>query len=354
MSLRSRPSRLVQTLVAASVAIILVIPSGQGHAWGTVTISTRGTRSPSPVQSPTLASPSPIALGAFIPGAPSDPARIGLLADQIGRSPAMVSWYEAWGGATGVTGDVIDVRLLQAVAAAGAVPMITWEPWDPAAGVEQPAYQLAIIARGDFDAYINSWAYRLAAYGGPVYLRFAHEMNAVWYPWCGRVNGNTPDDYIDAWRHLHDLFVAAGATYVQWVWSPGVVQDAPLPLTALYPGDAYVDWVALDGYNFGTSQPWSSWRSFADIFGRSYADVLTLTARPMMIAEIASSEAGGEKAAWIADAFGRQLAADFPAVRAVVWFNEATSADWPIDTSPAALEAFRTAATSPYLAGRLP
>ncbi len=73
-----------------------------------------------------------------------------------------------------------------------------------------------------------------------------------------------------------------------------------------------------------------------------------------MIAETASSEAGGEKAAWIADAFEHQLPANFPAVRGVVWFDERTSADWPIDTSPTAEAAFRAAAINPYLAGTLP
>lgn len=287
-------SRLAQTLILAAIATVVWTPVAHRPARGASSTPTVSTMSPVSI-SPIDRSPaSPVALGAFIPGAPADPAKIGQFGDRIGRAPAIVAWYEAWGSATAVTGDVIDLGLLQAVAATGAAPMITWEPWDPEAGVAQPAYGLGGIARGDFDAYINSWAYRLAAYGGAVYLRFAHEMNAAWYPWCGGVNGNTPEDYVAAWRHVHDLFTAAGAGNVRWVWSPDVVQDAPLALPGLYPGDDYVDWVAMDGYNFGTSQPWSSWRSFAEVFGRSYGELLALTSRPIMIAETASSEAGGE------------------------------------------------------------
>lgn len=354
MSSRFRLLRLVATLVMASVAALAWALSGNQAVRGTAFTPVPSPLAPISDRLPDPVAPSSIALGAFITGAPSDPTRIGQFADLIGRAPAIVSWYEAWGSATAVTGDIVDLRLLEAVSSAGAIPMITWEPWDPAAGVNQPAYGLDIIARGDFDAYINSWAFRLAAYGGPIYLRFAHEMNATWYPWCGSVNGNTPDDYIAAWRHVHDRFVAAGAANVRWVWSPDVVQDAPLPLQALYPGDAYVDWLALDGYNFGTSQSWSSWRSFADLFGRSYAELLMLSKKPVMIAEMASSEVGGDKAAWIDDAFRQQLPAHFPAIRAVIWFNEATSADWPVDTSLAAQQAFRAAAADPYLAGSLP
>jgi len=64
--------------------------------------------------------------------------------------------------------------------------------------------------------------------------------------------------------------------------------------------------------------------------------------------------ARGDKAAWIAEAFA-QLPVDFPRVRAVGWFNEATeTGDWPIETSPAALAAFTAEVARPYLRGRLP
>ena len=41
-------------------------------------------------------------------------------------------------------------------------------------------------------------------------LRFAHEMNGGWYRWAKGVNGNTSDQDVQAWRHLHDLFAAEG------------------------------------------------------------------------------------------------------------------------------------------------
>ena len=110
--------------------------------------------------------------------------------------------------------------------------------------------------------------------------------------------------------------------------------------------------MALDGYNFGTRQPWSAWRSFADTFLASYDALRELTAKPMMIAEVASAEVGGDKSAWINAAF-RQLPTAFPAVRAVIWFNQCKEADWPIDSSPAALAAFVAAAHAPHLQGRL-
>ena len=36
--------------------------------------------------------------------------------------------------------------------------------------------------------------------------------------------------------------------------------------TAYWPGDAYVDFQSIDGYNWGASQSWSSWRSPEEVF----------------------------------------------------------------------------------------
>lgn len=294
--------------------------------------------------------PSPIAFGVTQPDAPRDPNQIDAVADQLGRMPAIVAWYQAWGDSN----RQFDPSLLESVSNRGAMPLITWEPWDPAAGVDQPSYHLGRIARGDFDAYIDSWATGLAAYGGPVYLRFAHEMNGTWYPWAVGTNGNTVDDYVSAWRHVHDRFDAAGAENVRWVWSPLATGPEDGHLTQAYPGDAYVDWVGLDGFNEGTTRPASIWRDFESIFGPAYTAIRALTDRPIMIPEIASAEEGGDKAAWVTDAFATQLPSYFPNIRAVVWFNRDKEADWRIDSSPASLAAFREVLANPYLQGTLP
>jgi len=295
----------------------------------------------------------PIAVGAFIPGAPADPSNIDAFAAEIGRMPALIAWYQAWGSDASTIGGQFRSELLDAVTSRGATPLITWEPWVPGAGTDQPTYRLRSITRGDFDGYVWSWATGLANYGRPVYLRFAHEMNADWYPWCSGVNGNTTGDYVAAWRHLHDVFVEAGATNVRWVWSPNVEYPGATPMEALYPGNGYVDWLALDGYNYGTAVEGKGWRSFATTFTTSYNTIRQLANKPIMIAEFAATEHGGDKAAWIADAFKRQLPNKFPAIRAVVWFHKSATADWPIDTSLEAKTAFTNAMHTPYMQGRI-
>jgi len=293
-----------------------------------------------------------VALGVFLPGAQADPALLDAFGDRIGRMPAFVHWYEAWGSADAVTGKTIDLSLLDAVADRGATPMISWEPWDPKAGEDQPAYRPAVIARGAFDAYVDAWAERLASWERPVYLRVFHELNAEWYPWGAAGGANAPEDLVAAWRHLHDRFEAAGADNVRWVWCP----DAGLgkvPLAALFPGDDVVDWVALDGYNWGDNHPESGWRSLDEIFGTAYRALTRLSERPVMIAETASSERGGDKAEWIARAVAA-LPERYRRVRAFAWFDERLpDGDFPVDTSDASLDAFRAAAALPWMQGTL-
>ena len=89
-------------------------------------------------------------------------------------------------------------------------------------------------------------------------LRYGHEMNGSWYPRADGVNGNAPGDFAAAWRHVHDVVTAAGATNPSWVWSPNIPYTGSTPLDGLYPGAVYVDAVALDGYNWGTSAGWST------------------------------------------------------------------------------------------------
>lgn len=281
-------------------------------------------------------------LGAFVPGSPQDMAPVDAWAADAGRSPSLVMWYQAWAG----PGSTFDAAAATNVAARGAVPMITWEPWDWQAGMSQPAYSLRNISKGKYDSYIRTWARAAKAWGGQLFLRFAHEMNATPYPWAAFTNGNTPASYISAWRHVHDIFVTVGATNVSWVWSPSIIGAGHVSLGSVYPGSSYVDWVAADGYNGGTALPWGGWLSFTQLFGSTLDAFNTLApGKPQMIGETSSAEAGGSKAVWITDMFA--TLALRPSVRALVWFNQNKEADWRIESSATAQTAFAAGAAAP-------
>ena len=111
------------------------------------------------------------------------------------------------------------------------LPLVTWEPHEP----------LDEIIAGTHDDIFHMRAQGARDLGVDILLRWGHEMNGNWYPWAGANNGGAsggPAKYIAAYRHVHDLFVADGATNVYWVWCP-LVADVPAetlePLDQLLP-----------------------------------------------------------------------------------------------------------------------
>lgn len=224
-----------------------------------------------------------------------------------------------------------------AVRGRGAVPMISWEPWDSwTGGVEQPAFSLDRVVAGDHDALIDRWAREIAAYGHPVMLRLAPEMNGDWLPWSTGVNGNGPGDYVAAWRHVRERFRAAGASNAVFVWNPTASFEGSTPLPSLYPGDA--DWVAVDGYNWGAVRAWG-WQSFDDVLAPTVRALGALAPGvPVMVAEIGCAP-DGRKPAWITDAFSRAQA---EGVDAVVWFEFDKETDWRLAENAATARAARS------------
>jgi hypothetical protein len=264
--------------------------------------------------------------GAYVDGGQVVP-RETLLGRKLSIHHRFYAWSDNW----------VDANLADDVSS-GRIPMSTWEPHTA---------PLTDISAGKFDAMAHAVAQAAKAVQKPIFLRFAHEMNGDWYEWGGAKNGNdatAPQKYVAAWKHLHDLFVGDGASNVLWIWCPnigGAPNAAWNQPSAYYPGDAYVDWVAVDGYNWGNSQSWSKWTAFKDILGQVYASYAAM-GKPLMIAETGSVEGGGDKAMWVNDLRG-DLKTTFPAVKALVYFDTfdaINKADWKIDTSQASLAAF--------------
>lgn len=288
-----------------------------------------------------------MAVGVYIPQAAQNTTLLDAFEQAIGSRMAIVHWYQPWGYTQGWYSSPLDVAALNAVAARGSIPMITWEAWGSINGVD-PSH-VANIPTGAFDAYIDSWAQGLKSFGKPVYLRLFHELNNQSYPWAYGVNGNTAQDLIAAWRYVHDRFARIGAANVQWVWSPNT-ENTLIAFNALYPGDAYVDWLGVDGYNGGSALAWGGWLSAQEVFDRSYRSFQAINAsKPVMIAETGSAEQGGSKPNWITDLFTATLPQAFPNVRAVVWFDDNLSAqgqaDWRVNSSQQSMQAFSQAIT---------
>ena len=213
---------------------------------------------------------------------------------------------------------------IESIVELGSIPVVTWEPW--LASFDNEAHPelkpldkrdkdgMADVANGVYDFYIRKWALQ-AKKVGPMFIRLGHEMNDPYrYPW-GPQN-NTAAEYIAAWKHVYNVFKQEGATNVIWTWSPhpayGYFKD-------YYPGDEYVDYVAIGTLNYGPVASWAKWWSFDEIFGKYYAELSSFH-KPIMLSEFGSLSVGGSRSKWFGEAL-KDMPKKYPAVKSILFFH---------------------------------
>lgn len=282
--------------------------------------------------------------GAFVGSGVDASPRAGALEEWLDRTldvqPIFVTWDEDRDPPSELFG-----RRLPAIWAAGRVPMVTWEPFttDPS---DTPTDVSRRIARGDHDGYLDRWRSSLRAWlAGPdgelgtgddrhLYLRLAHEPNGDWYPWAP-IGGAGPGDYVRMWRTVHRSLMSGGVTtdHVRWVWAVNHADAGDTRAEDLYPGDRYVDWVGVDGFNWGSSRPWSTWQSPAAVFDGMVERLRDLAPHPVCLPEYASSSETEDghsvrrKSRWIRDA--RRYLSRRP-IEMALWFNTDKETDWAV------------------------
>jgi hypothetical protein len=290
--------------------------------------------------------------------APFDMGAVRAFAEVAGKRPSIVHFYSPFAGceAGSCHAFPFPTEMMQRIRRYGAIPMLSWSSQSIPSQIEEPRFRLARVAAGDFDRYVRRFAIDAREWGHPFFLRFDWEMNGNWFPWGVGANGNSAADFVAAWRHVHRIFTQVGAENVAWVWNPNVdPRGQHAPLGPLYPGDAYVDWTGLDGYDFGNA-PGAPRRRvpFDELFGPTYREVTGRIApgKPLMIGEVGASERGGRKPAWLSEML-TAVPKRFPKVGAVVYFDTYDDGmDWPLETSKAAEKAFVEGIAAPiYVPG---
>lgn len=223
-----------------------------------------------------------------------------------------------------------------------AAPLVTWEP-----RFEGHEASTVEIARGDHDDAVRALGSSLGRDPGRTLLRPMHEMNGDWYGWAlGGHPENKEASYREAWGRIRDLVRDAGAEHVEFVWAPNhesVGEGATM--LGSYPGDAQVDVVGVDGFNWLPERP----RSFEALFDRALAKLTAGTGRPIIITEMACAEShrdGQAKAAWIHDALRIIVRRKYVRLTGFVWFHEdkreaGRPRRWRIDSSTQSLDAFK-------------
>ena len=265
-------------------------------------------------------------IGVYQPNSPGSYGDISTFASQAGFSPRITSYYSTFEMP-------FASPFAQQAAAKGTKVLVQWQP----RGTTNAA-----VAAGKNDAYIEQFAKAVAAVNQQVIISYGQEMNGNWYNWGTAGSGNSdPADYIAAYRRVWDVFQQQGVRNVTWLWDPNISYTGSTPLKSVYPGDAYVDWVGLDGY-FGEPTD-----TFSSLFGPSIAELRAFTSKPLLIAETGVSGAAG---VW-------QLAGLFAGARlagviGIVYFDQAQSGDpmhqdWRLEDNAANMAAFRAGVRGP-------
>jgi glycosyl hydrolase family 26 len=249
---------------------------------------------------------------------------------QIGRTFAIDHFYYQWSSSfpnSAQTSTVAD----------GRIPFINWK----AGG------SWAAIANGSQDATIISHADAIKSFGYPMYLGFHHE------PENDLEAFGSPIEYAAAFRHIVDVFRTRGVTNVAFVWTMMGWTFNPRSgrhAGSYYPGDAYVDIVGSDGYNWYPMRSGSAWTSFRAIFTDTNSFAVA-HAKSWMVVEFGTQEdpaVAGRKAQWLLDALS--TAKSWPSLKALIYFDVLKDGyPWVTDSSASAMKGYRQMARDPYV-----
>jgi len=281
-----------------------------------------------------------VEFGAFVDGMQANPAKLARFERKARTQAKVASYYYGFG-------DVFPGPIERGFAAGGTRKVLV--SWD------MGPTRFSEWTLGAHDAYLDQIVAQAVAYPYDLYVRPWPEMNGDWQafqptPAGDRQYGGTYAEFVAAWRHVVDYTRAHGATNLKWVFNPTTDTYAQTtPIAKIWPGDAYVDVLGLDGFNWGRDSSWGKWLSFKRIYKRQYANLTALSpADPVWVCEFGSKEpkkADGapvdrkhSKATWLRDALRHK---GMPRIAVMIHFNADKERDWRIESSKDSLKMFR-------------
>jgi hypothetical protein len=203
------------------------------------------------------------------------------------------------------------------------------------------------IAAGEYDeSVIRPVARRIAEWGRPAFLAFDHEAEGN----RRDSQGNGPQ-YVEAWRHIHEIFEEEGATNTIWTWIHVGWTGHAENMRNFYPGDEYVDWIGYDPFNYYVCRG-LDWRTPGETIGTWYRWLMRngFDDKPIVLAEygtVADPEDEWAQAQWYRNLV--PALRDHPRIKAVSQFNTFRACDTRVTTRPDVLEAYGEAGRHPYV-----
>ncbi|MGO8699232.1 MAG: Ig-like domain repeat protein [Limisphaerales bacterium] len=292
------------------------------------------------------------------------PANIDALEIACGRAFPLSMHYYDWADSAFSTPQAFtQTKGISDDTASNRIPVVSWN-----------ATNLTDILSGTNNTVITNAALAMAAFQGPIVLRWAWEMNLLgtngkaWAYLGYPTNGNDPSsnqvaaaqsNFVAAWRQIRTIFDASGAANVIWLWNPGAGNDSAPGQTAggytdgFYSGDAYVDWIGLDAYNRQDD-------AFADTFidDPSYGYTnMAAHAKPLLIGETGAYFTNEAHQITFFGAAAGSLQTNFPQLLGFMYFDaNGTGDDWSLTTAGASngLTEFSNLMHSTYLNAIVP
>ena len=172
--------------------------------------------------------------------------------------------------------------------------------WDQKLAWENATWQKEADNDPEIMAYFANYAQEVNTLGfKKVTIRLGYEFDGGWNPF-GNLNvmSKMPGNYIKSWQNIVTAMRANDPKHlIKFCWNPtdGNVQ---IQSASFYPGDAYVDYVGIDEYDFaynnaypvGTTQPSqaqqeAAWTNVELPRITVYADLARLHHKPLVLGE---------------------------------------------------------------------
>lgn len=258
----------------------------------------------------------------------------------VGKDVSIWNWFQLWNRPDDSENVAeFDTTLMTQCRNNGMIPMVSWAP---EAGDGSTFVNLQSILSGTQDAYLRAWGNASAAWGHPYFVRLMWEFNGNWaygvYPFG---YGNTgAAEFVQAWQYIVNKIRASGGTQISWIWCP-FPGDSQNTLASLYPGDAYVDWVATETYP-------SAGQSFDQSVQSTIGYVHNIAPnKPLMMAEVGYT--GSDSVSWWTNLLSNVLPNEYPnIIKALVIWQDPLDSGITVTSSSSTLTAFQQGISSSY------
>jgi hypothetical protein len=285
--------------------------------------------------------------GAFSCGATEDSVtldKLNEIKEIAGFTPAWIYFSNNW-----FKNIIFPEKEVKAIWKFGSVPCIRLMPRsDFTANKPDPVYTLQKIIDGKFDSELKKWAVSAKETNIPIMIEFGTEVNGNWFPWSGAQNENDPKKFVNAYRHIIELFRKQSAYNITWVLHVGAY-SAPNEdwnkMSEYYPGDDYIDWIGVSIY--GAQSPNEEIVNFVESFDNVYNEMCSISEnKPLAILEfgIVDNKVEGLKANWIQSVFSSIRDYRYPRIKALSYWNskwvndDGSVSNMRLDSSPDVLQ----------------